>query len=420
VRATGLVWLTCLWVAASTLGGCGESEIIETDAYAIKVEPMLPPDAHVWQAIITTFNSDHPPQLLLVGHRGTVGPILCPVTEAPCSPKPIMSQGRDRHACAVADFSQDGREDLYCTSGADRGEGEGANELWYQVPLDGGDFTFSRVDDAGGAPEPTSRGRLAAAFRLDHDKYPDLLTTAWGSRNDTEDNQSKLWRNFDGRFIEVDISLPASFAARCLAVVDIEQNGLNDVIGCAEQEGLTLVSASTAQKPTAFTIADDRWFWHIAAQPDGETGSLAAITGTRGKLNIELGVIDKEGDYTLRRRISCRQHSDETESPVYCGALSWGDVNHDGHADLLVSRRLGWRIDEVQGDIGDLVFLAPDFSQFIRLPTTEFGAGYQLLAHGQALFQVNAGEKWTGDVRKLTLQPADDGQPASAHRMQEM
>jgi hypothetical protein len=71
VRATGLVWLTCLWVAASTLGGCGESEIIETDAYAIKVEPMLPPDAHVWQAIITTFNSDHPPQLLLVGHRGS-------------------------------------------------------------------------------------------------------------------------------------------------------------------------------------------------------------------------------------------------------------------------------------------------------------------------------------------------------------
>lgn len=85
----------------------------------------------------------------------------------------------DQHGTAACDYDGDGDWDLYAAVGADRGQGEGRNELWspnaqglHENILDEGDF----LADAQG------RGRGALWLCLDEDRYPELLVLNYMSR----------------------------------------------------------------------------------------------------------------------------------------------------------------------------------------------------------------------------------------------
>ena len=79
------------------------------------------------------------------------------------------------------------------------------------------------------------------------------------------------------------------------------------------------------------------------------------------------------------------------------------DADRDGHTDILVSRRKGFRHERMLGDAPDLVLFGPSFKEFTALPKTAFGASADLLASENGVVQVNAGENWPGSVNLLKV-----------------
>jgi enediyne biosynthesis protein E4 len=76
----------------------------------------------------------------------------------------------DRHAPVMADFDNDGDEDLYILKGAHQGQGLGPNEFY----VNAGDHKPFALTEAG-ISDPKGRGRGAVWFDFDQDGYLDLL-----------------------------------------------------------------------------------------------------------------------------------------------------------------------------------------------------------------------------------------------------
>ncbi|HET6268430.1 MAG TPA: VCBS repeat-containing protein, partial [Acidobacteriota bacterium] len=79
--------------------------------------------------------------------------------------------GSDRHAPVLADYDNDGDEDLLFMHGAHRGTGLGPKEL-YQNPGKGQPFVLVKNS---GVEDPKGRGRGAIWFDYDNDGFVDLL-----------------------------------------------------------------------------------------------------------------------------------------------------------------------------------------------------------------------------------------------------
>lgn len=104
----------------------------------------------------------------------------------------------DRHNCAWGEANGDGAEDLYCTVGADRGKGEGPNQLFIRTQ-DGYDdqATARGVDD--------SRGRGRSVNWIDFDTDGDLDLFIGNKRRFS--SPARMLRNEGGIFVNADIGI---------------------------------------------------------------------------------------------------------------------------------------------------------------------------------------------------------------------
>lgn len=99
----------------------------------------------------------------------------------------LPCQSIDQHGIAACDYDANGTWDLYVTVGADRGEGEGANEMWSR----GDDGVFrNAIPPTHFMADHLGRGRGAIWLRVDDDIYPELLVLNYKTR-------ARLYR-FDG------------------------------------------------------------------------------------------------------------------------------------------------------------------------------------------------------------------------------
>ncbi|MEE4109149.1 MAG: VCBS repeat-containing protein [Halieaceae bacterium] len=399
---------------AVVAGGCERYETLVHRPIEVTVSELLAGDAPAWAAFVADLDGDGVDELVLAGHRGTPGPAYCRLDgSAPCAWQPFLARATDRHHCAAGDIDADGDLDLYCTAGADRGSGVGLNEVWRQIsPL-----RFERVPDALGASEASSRGRLAAFFDFDHDAWPDLITTAWGQREDGADNRSKLWINREGRFAPAAVTLPPAFGARCMTIADINGDEYEDIIGCPAEAGLSvLLNRRGATLEPASIGVDGDWYWdaQFLAGAPGEASLLVSTGGVRGRMFIEITRLTAGRADPGRRRIACSQPAvDDDDQDIYCGRLLLNDADGDGHADILVSRHRGWRHEVVLGDAPDLLIYGPAFREFSDLPIAAHGAGERLLATRIGIVQVNAGEAWSGSVTRLRMTPGGQIAPVA-------
>lgn len=397
---------------AVAAGGCERYETLVHRPIEVTASELLAGDAPAWAALAADLDGDGVDELVLAGHRGAAGPAYCRLdASAPCEWQPFLARAADRHHCAAGDIDADGDLDLYCTAGADRGSGVGPNEVWRQVsPL-----RFNRVPDALGASEASSRGRLAAFFDFNHDAWPDLLTTAWGRRDDGADNRSKLWLNREGRFAPAAVTLPPAFGARCMSIADINADGYEDVIGCPGETGLYVLlnRRGATLEPTSIGV-DGEWYWdaQFLASAPGEASLLISTGGVRKRMFIEITRLTAAPVARARRRIACSQAAvDGDDRDIYCGRLLLSDADGDGHVDILVSRHRGWRHEVVLGDAPDLLIHGPAFREFSHLPIAARGAGVRLLATRIGIVQVNAGESWSGSVARLQMTAAGAAAP---------
>jgi FG-GAP-like repeat len=149
-----------------------------------------------------------------------------------------FAQIKDRHDCHVADFSQDGLEDMFCSVGADRGSAVKSNALYIQQP----DHTF--VDEAyqQNVPDPWGRGRYGAVLDANNDGYPDIFYGAESLRPDGMPSVNRFFINTgQGSFVDDPaMGLDMNIGSLCAHTVDYDRDGWPDLLVCGETGGLHL------------------------------------------------------------------------------------------------------------------------------------------------------------------------------------
>lgn len=130
--------------------------------------------------------------------------------------------GFDRHACLWGDPSADGRPDLLCTQGAQRGQGTGPNQLLIQ----NADGTFN--DQAASFGIEYSEGRTRLANWVDYDGDNDLDLFMGTERRAGFPN--RMYRNEGQRFERVHVGLEQELQTEASAWSDWDRDGDVDLI----------------------------------------------------------------------------------------------------------------------------------------------------------------------------------------------
>ncbi len=192
-----------------------------------------------FSAAIADFNGDgwpdifvarhwHPANLWINNKNGTFSPIDAS----------YFSSIIDRHDCQAADFNQDGKEDIFCSVGADRGSAVKSNALFIQQSGN----TF--VNDAyqWNVSDPWGRGRYGAVLDANHDGHPDIFYGTESLRPDGMPSEDRFYIN-TGQDSFVDdpaMGLDLEIGSLCAHTVDYNRDGWPDLLVCGEEGGLHL------------------------------------------------------------------------------------------------------------------------------------------------------------------------------------
>jgi hypothetical protein len=207
------------------------------------------PQDWTFSASVADFNGDGWPDIFIARHwhaadlwlnnqDGTFSP----------SDTTYFALVKDRHDCEAADFNNDGREDMFCSVGADRGSAAKANALYIQQP----DGTF--VDEAyqENVTDAWGRGRYGAAFDANNDGYPDIFYGAESLRPDGMPSVDRFYINTgQGSFVDDPaMGLDMNIGSLCAHTVDYNSDGWPDLLVCGETGGLHLFRNNQGQSFT--------------------------------------------------------------------------------------------------------------------------------------------------------------------------
>jgi hypothetical protein len=181
----------------------------------------------------------------------------------------------DLHGCAIADYDNDGDEDIYVTVGAQMGKGVGLNRLYQN----NGNGIFTDVADKAGVTDPKGRGRTVSWVDYNNDGFLDLFIS-----NDFRiDAPSVLFRNNgNGNFSNVSAESGLNIVDNSFEAswIDYDNDGFMD---------LTIIESRTHRKHEINIYR-----------------------------NMQNGTFKKTGTF-------------------YGGTYTWGDYDNDGDWDLFVS-----------------------------------------------------------------------------------
>jgi hypothetical protein len=144
----------------------------------------------------------------------------------------------DRHDCQAADFNKDGRKDILCSVGANRGTTVKANALYIQQP----GHTFADQAYQWNVSDPMGRGRYGAVLDANNDGYPDIFYGTESLRPDGMPSTDRLYLNTGhGSFLDSPaMGLDLNIGSLCAHTVDYNTDGWQDLLVCGET-GLRLL-----------------------------------------------------------------------------------------------------------------------------------------------------------------------------------
>jgi len=183
-----------------------------------------------WGSVVADFNADGHDDIFVCGHDEDDQ--VWYWTKNGYKPAEQVFEHVDRHDCDAADVNRDGRIDLFCAVGADKGTGTGLNELWMQN-VDG---SFTKTANHG-AEDPYGSARIPVFMDFNHDGFPDLYMTNFPRlRDDGQPNISRMFINEGGtHFVEKVTQATGDRGAQCAAKGDIDHDGWDDVLVCHEK-----------------------------------------------------------------------------------------------------------------------------------------------------------------------------------------
>lgn len=222
----------------------------------------------------------------------------------------------DRHGCAWGEANGDGRPDLYCVAGAQKGLGSGPNTLLLQRGEG-----FSERARRFGIVDLLGRGRTVNW--LDHDGDGDLDIFVGNEYRPGHPN--RMYRNDRGRFIRVDVGLTAELATFGSSWADVDGDADPDLV------------VLTHGHEGAIYYENDGGRFRIRHLPrvSGRRWSSAAFADFDGDGWIDLHLVSRWRSLVLRndRGDLRRDHS----MSLRTGRMSsWFDAENDGDLDLAI------------------------------------------------------------------------------------
>ena len=197
------------------------------------------PQDWTFSAAVADINGDGWPDIFIARHWHPANLWLNNKNGAfSASDATYFAQVKDRHDCHVADFNQDGLEDMFCSVGADRGAAVKSNALYIHQP--GG--TFADQAYQWNVPDPMGRGRYGAVLDANNDGYPDIFYGAESLRPDGMPSINRFYLNAgQGSFIDDPaMGLDLNVGSLCAHTVDNNSDGWPDLLVCGEAGGLHL------------------------------------------------------------------------------------------------------------------------------------------------------------------------------------
>lgn len=305
----------------------------------------------------------------------------------------------DRHDCDWADVNVDGRSDLYCSLGANRGSGVKQNELWIQAA----DGTFTPSAAAWGVDDPYGRGRWVTFLDVNHDPYPDLFVGNYFPRTDGIESPDRLFINVDGeRFVERnEPALTQELGAYCAVATDWDGDGREDLIICAESRLIIYRNEAGSSFTNVTSSVGVSSFWRTVAVGDvNGDGYLDLAMVKRSLFQVQLQ--NSSGRFTAPTAM---------RSLVAGRHVALADWDGDGDADIYVTQgTTSSSSTDITSNAPDLLLLNDGTGAFetasIPLTTRGRGDGAEPIDHdgdGTVAFLVMNGE---GDPTKI---PARSG-----------
>lgn len=222
----------------------------------------------------------------------------------------------DRHTCSWGEANGDAVPDLYCASGAQKGRGTGANQLWIQKQ-----DAFDNRSRMYGTRDP--KGRSRTVNWIDFDGDGDLDIFVGNKRRRVAPNA--MLRNDRGTFERVEVGLAARMNTLASTWADWDRDGDPDLLVLRYSPRKAIAyrnEAGTFRKISVKGVTARHWTSASWADYDGDGWVDVHLVGPRSEVVMRNVVGEFEAVHSRSLR---------------AGASSaWIDVENDGDLDLFV------------------------------------------------------------------------------------
>lgn len=259
----------------------------------------------------------------------------------------------DRHDCVKVDANHDGMDDIICGVGANKGKGEGFNELYLGMSHSSNTDRLQKVGRGRGLQKyPATRTRFVKTLKSADGSDLVFIAARGAHRSDKELNVHQMYRNVvptrqsqKHSFYYKEVKGPwrEHTRASCLITQDINGDGLDDILICNQRtNSLVFYQNADATWTTLPTSHHDiTRYWRSARVADftGDGIMDLAVVGWGAS-----PAIPNEPSYVrIFKGQSSFPYFDFEQEPILDTPLHFAtpdievlDVNSDGSPDIYI------------------------------------------------------------------------------------